>query len=122
MTHLKLALIGLTLLLAPSVALAQGSGVPRTNGSDFSVTRSVKGIIVDMSLEEGLVLVENKKGERFVAKVTKDTKFKADKKTELRALAEAKELALEHFKVGHAVQMRFRAADGSMRELKLRRT
>ena len=121
MTRLKILLLVMFFAM-PNLVLAQGSGNSRAGRSDFGVTKSVKGKILDISQEEGLVLIEDRKGNRFVAKVTENTKFKADKRTELRELSEAKELALEHFKVGHSVQMRFRAVDGAMMELKLRRT
>ena len=120
-------LLTMLLLAVPHLVFAQGSGTPRIGASsrgDFphNVTRSVKGIIMDINLEQGLVLVQDKDGERVVAKVDERTKFKADKKTELRELSEAKELMLEHFQVGQAVKMRYEAKTNRLVELKLRKT
>ena len=82
--------IAWTLLIfsLPVGLMAQGSGSvsrpTRTGGygsSPFAVTRSVKGTIVEIQAEKGIVVVQEKNGKRHVLKVGEKTEFKAGKKT-----------------------------------------
>lgn len=112
--------------LFTTAALAQGSGaggrqpsptsgVPREE-SAFTVTRTVKGTIADLNLEERRLVVEDKKGNRHSLKVSDETRYKADKKTEL---AEKKDLALRDFQTGQLVRVTYRSEDETAVEVRL---
>ena len=90
---MRLSKIGTLLLvvLLPAAAMAQGSGSTRgqpdsrsargqlDSRSAFAVTRTVKGTIAEINADDGLLVVEDKKGRRYEFRVDDETKFKADK-------------------------------------------
>jgi len=121
-----------TLLLAfawPRFAFAQGSGStapttgPRTIGGDmgpapaFAVTRTLTGKIVGIDAAKNLLVVEDDGGKRHDFKLSKDTRFRADKKTELQG---RKHIALGDFEVGAAVKITYLASGDAATEVRLR--
>jgi len=122
-----------TLLLAfawPVFAFAQGSGStapttgPRTIGGDmgeapaFAVTRTLTGKIVGIEAAQNLLVVEDDGGKRHNFKLSKDTRFRADKNTELQG---RKHLSLSNFDVGAAVKITYLASGDTATEVRLRR-
>ena len=122
-----------TVLLAfawPVFAFAQGSGStapttgPRTIGGDmgeapaFAVTRTLTGKIVGIEAAQNLVVVEDDGGKRHNFKLSKDTRFRADKNTELQG---RKHLSLGDFDVGAAVKITYLASGDTATEVRLRR-
>ncbi len=115
--------LGMTLLCS-TPALAQGSGSTptsqpsRSTGSErpFDVERTVKGTIAALDVEDNRLVVEDKKGKRVTLKLSDDTKYKADKKTEL---ADRKTLAARDFKQGHLVRVRYSAEKEIALEVRL---
>ena len=122
-----------TLLLAfawPGFAFAQGSGStapttgPRTIGGDmgeapaFAVTRTLTGKIVGIEAAQNLLVVEDDGGKRHNFKLSKDTRFRADKNTELQG---RKHLSLGDFDVGAAVKITYLASGDTATEVRLRR-
>ena len=121
---MRLSKIGTLLLvvLLPAAALAQGSGSTRgqpDTRSAFAVTRAVTGTIAEINADDGLLVVEDKKDRRYEFRVDSGRKFKADKKTELRG---KKDIALSDFHTGRKVKVTYRANDGKVREVRLKRT
>ncbi len=125
-TNRILALTLMVTTLFTVAAFAQGSGsggrqpsptsgVPRDE-SAFTVTRTVKGTIADLNLEERRLVVEDKKGKRHSLKVSDETRYKADKKTQL---AEKKDLALRDFQAGQLVRVLYRPEDETALEVRL---
>ena len=119
--------IAWTLLIfsLPVGLMAQGSGSvsrpTRTGGygsSPFAVTRSVKGTIVEIQAEKGVVVVQEKNGKRHVLKVGEKTEFQAGKKT---AMAGKKHLSLTDFEPGEPVKITYLAADMTITQFRLRR-
>lgn len=114
----------LLVLFLPAVALAQGSGSTGsrpTYGSSspaYAVTRSVKGTVTTIEADRGLIVVEDKNGKMHEFKVDNKTKYKAEKKTELRG---KKGISLADFQLGQPVKVTYRADDGTITELRLRR-
>ena len=85
--------IAWTLLIfsLPVGLMAQGSGSvsrpTRTGGygsSPFAVTRSVKGTIVEIQAEKGVVVVQEKNGKRHVLKVGEKQSSRPAKKPRWR--------------------------------------
>ena len=122
-----------TLLLAlawSGFAFAQGSGstapptVPRTIGDEmgsapaFAVTRTLTGKIVGIDAAKNLLVVEDDGGKRHDFKLSKDTRFRADKKTELQG---RKHISLGDFEVGAAVKITYLASGDTATEVRLRR-
>jgi hypothetical protein len=122
-----------TLVLAfawPVFAFAQGSGStapttgPRTIGGDmgeapaFAVTRTLTGKIVGIEAAQNLLVVEDDGGKRHNFKLSKDTRFRADKNTELQG---RKHLSLSNFDVGAAVKITYLASGDTATEVRLRR-
>ncbi len=126
--NMKNRILALTLVvttLLSGAAFSQGSGPSRppssTSGiprgeSAFAVTRTVKGTIAELNAEERRLVVEDNKGNRHSLKISDETRFKADKKTEL---AEKKDLALGDFQTGQLVRVLYRPADETAIELRL---
>ncbi|HEX2574372.1 MAG TPA: glycosyltransferase 87 family protein [Polyangia bacterium] len=96
-----------TLSLGPA-ALAQGSGStggdPIGQGAPFIVTHSVKGTVVEINADESQLVVEDKKGRRYLLKTNPETAYKAAKKT---ALADKTDLTLRDFQVGQPVRVQY---------------
>ena len=115
----------LLVLFLPAVALAQGSGSTRsrpTYGSSspaFVVLRIVKGTVTTIEADRGLIVVKDKKGKMHEFKVDNKTKYKAEKKTELRG---KKGISLADFQLGQPVKVTYRADDGTVTELRLKRS
>lgn len=115
----------LLVLFLPAVALAQGSGSTGsrpTYGSSspaYAVTRSVKGTVTTIEADRGLIVVKDKNGKMYEFKVDNKTKYKAEKKTELRG---KKGISLADFQLGQPVKVTYRADDGTITELRLRRS
>ncbi len=124
-TNRILALTWMVTTLFTVAAFAQGSGpgrqpsptsgVPREEPA-FGVTRTVKGTIAELNPEERRLVVEDKKGKRHSLKVSDETRYKADKKTEL---AEKKDLALRDFQAGQLVRVLYRPEDETALEVRL---
>ncbi len=113
------------LCVTPSVARAQGSGAVGGDPSGLSaipfvVTRSVNGIVAEIEPKLRLIAIVDEKGRRHEFRVVADTRFFADKNTEL---AGKKELDLIDFQPGWPVRFTFRPDDKYKRlaDLKLRR-
>ncbi len=108
------------MVLAPAIGWAQGSGsTGPADGGSFRVTQSVRGTLVQLDLEKGLVSVRDRKGNVVTAKVSEGTTLKADKGTSLRQLSEQGELSLAHFETGFPVKLTYRSVDWSVLELKV---
>ncbi|MCI0624448.1 MAG: hypothetical protein L0387_22850 [Acidobacteria bacterium] len=121
----KMGTLLLTLVL-PVAALAQGSGstgggYPRRSETPpaFDVTRDLTGTITELNAETGLLVVEDKQGKRVVLNVDGGTRFKADKKTELR---DKKNLSLGDFQPGQTVKVTYQPEDGRVLEVRLKRS
>lgn len=108
-----------TILLVPVSVFAQGSGSAGDERS-FATIRSVKGTLAEIDYDKGYVLVSDARGGRHAVKTNQNTKFAADKGTELAELAAAKELTLRHFEKGYLVQLTYRTLDRVATELKLK--
>lgn len=117
----KTIAVALLMVLAPVMGWAQGSGSGPTDGS-FRVTLSVRGTLVHVDQEQGLVSVKDRKGNVVTAKVSPGTTLKADKGTALRELSEQGELSLAHFEVGSPVKLTYRSVDWTALELKVLRS
>ncbi len=115
----KTIAVALLVVLAPAIGWAQGSGSTGPSDGSFRVTHSVRGTLVQIDLEKGLVTVKDRKGNVVTAKVSEGTSLKADKGTALRELSEQGELSLGHFERGSPVKMTFRSVDWSVLELKV---
>ncbi len=117
---MRLNKIGTLLLvvLLPAAVFAQGSGSTRGR-SPFGVTRAVTGTIAEINADDGLLVVEDKKGRGYKFRIDSGTKFKADKKTELLG---KKDISLSDFHTGRKVKITYRANDGKVREVRLKRT
>lgn len=120
-----------TLLLAftlPGFAFAQGSGstapiagprgMPDEPATTFAVTRTLTGKIVKIDAAKNSLLVEDDNGKRHEFKLSKDTRFKADKKTELEG---RKHIALGDFEEGAPVRITYLASGDTATEVRLRR-
>ncbi|MCI0404352.1 MAG: hypothetical protein L0212_12680 [Acidobacteria bacterium] len=117
--------LAVTLLLS-TLAFAQGSGSAPSGGAPpsrippseaaFSVTSSVKGTIASLELEERRLVVEDKKGQRVALKLNDNTRYKADKKTEL---ADRKDLTARDFKPGQLVRVLYDTKDEAALEVRL---
>lgn len=96
-----------------------GDRAPRMPGdySDYEMTRTFMGKIIEISVEDGFVSIEGKKGERQRFLINGKTKLKADKKTDL---ADKKDLALTDFQAGHAVKITYWPAGRLATELRLK--
>lgn len=107
----------------PAAAWAQGSGtiyVPDTidaPASPFQVTRIAKGKIAGIHKEVKVtwVLLESEKGRRGAIKLTRRTRFKADKDTEY---AGKKHISPDDLEVGQIVRVTFVANTGEVLELR----
>lgn len=64
----------------------------------------MKGTIAALDLEDNRLVVEDKKGKRVNLTLSEDTRYTADKKTEL---AGRKDLAARDFKQGQLVRVRY---------------
>jgi hypothetical protein len=117
--QLKMFALSLFAILAPSLGFAQGSGSTSPNEGSFRVIHSVRGTIMHIDEEEGLVTVEDRKGNVVTAKMSKGTTLKADKGTAFRELSDEGELALSHLKTGLPVKLTFRSVDWTILELKV---
>jgi len=109
----------LFILLAPATGWSQGSGSTAPADGSFRVTQSVRGTLVQIDVEQGLVSVKDRKGNVITAKVSKGTILKADKGTALRELSEQGELSLAHIQKGSAVKLTYRSVDWTVLELKV---
>ncbi len=114
-----------TILFVSSLAFAQGSG--STGGSvapkgsiastdDFKVTRSLEGKIAEIKSDEKLVVIENKKGERYNLKFTDETKIASLKTGDGGAALKWADL-----KAGQNVKAVFRPSDSHAVALKVLR-
>jgi hypothetical protein len=95
-------------------ALAQGSGssgspepigqpgFPAGRDAPFIVTRTVKGTLAEINVDENQLVVVDKKGNRVVLKAASDTEYKAARKT---VLADKKDLTLRDFQIGQPVRV-----------------
>ncbi len=120
----------LSIMSFPTFLFAQGSGstAPRPRASDssldypsetpFAVTRSVSGKILQVDTKGNTIVVEDAKGKRYQFKIQADTKFKADKKTELQ---HRKNIALGDLETGQFVQITYLASNNAPTEVRLRR-
>ncbi len=116
------------IILLSTLAFAQGSGSSAPSGGQpaslpssdppFDVTRTVKGTIASLELEERRLVVEDKKGKRVALKLTDETKYKADKKTEL---ADRKDLSARDFKQGQLVRVLYDTKEEAALEVRLAR-
>lgn len=119
------SMLALAVCLTPSVASAQGSGstgaeFPGLSSVPLVVTRSVNGIVAQIEATLGLIAITDEKGRRHEFRVTRETRFSADKNTEL---AGKKEIDLLDFQPGWPVRFTFRPDDKNkvLADLKLRR-
>lgn len=138
----------LALFVLPVAAHAQGSGSsggssrPTRDASAsepeqaFAVTRSLTGRIVEVSQEQGIFWVEDKRGNRHELKLTAKTKVKGDKSKEAmmkkdEAMAkeggsmEEKEMMMmksmmESLQVGQNVKVKYLASNNTATEIQLR--
>jgi hypothetical protein len=120
----------LSLVLAlPAWALAQGSGssasIGRPSGGvsagtadnpAFAVTRTLTAKITSIDVARNIIEVEDSKGKKYAFKIEKDTKLKADKKTEF---GHKKNLALADFEAGQPVRITVLASNGMAIEVRL---
>jgi hypothetical protein len=117
----KLSALLLTVLIASTLALAQGSGSSggATSASrSYSVTRTLDAKILSIDTERNLVSIELDNGERYQLAVHEKTKYKADKKTSLRG---KKDLSLSDFEPGQTVKVKYRADSGQVTEVRLKK-
>jgi len=105
--------------LMPAIGWAQGSGSTAPADGSFRVTQSVRGTLVALDVDQGLVSVKDRKGNVITVKVSTGTILKADKGTALRELSEEGELSLAHFETGFPVKLTFRTVDWTALELKV---
>jgi hypothetical protein len=120
----------LSLVLAlPAWALAQGSGSSASTGIPsggvsagtadnpaFAVTRTLTAKITSIDVAKNIIVVEDSKGKKYAFKIEKDTKLKADKKTEF---GHKKNLALADFEAGQPVRITVLASNGMAIEVRL---
>jgi hypothetical protein len=112
-----------------AAALAQGSGStnfspepigqpssPVGREEPFNVTRTIKGMIVELNVDENQIVVEDKKGRRLALRIGTETEYKAAKKTEL---ADKKDLTLRDFRVGHPVRVVYLVEQETTVEIRL---
>ncbi len=119
------SLVLLAVCVAPGSVFAQGSGstgpgFPGGAGAPLAVTRTINGIVAEIDPNLRLIAVTDEKGRRYEFRVTPETRFSADKNTEL---AGKKELDLVDFQPGWPVRFTFRPDDKSkvLADLRLRR-
>ena len=83
----------------------------------FAVTRTLTGKIVGIDAAKNLLVVEDDGGKRHDFKLSKDTRFRADKQTELQG---RKHISLGDFEVGAAVKITYFASGDTATEVRLR--
>jgi hypothetical protein len=89
--NVGLALVLLSTILGPGrsvvarAAAQVGYGKAGGTGpeSDLPHIKSFEGTIVSISVDQSVIAVEDKKGNKMAFSVDKKTRFKADKKTDL---------------------------------------
>jgi hypothetical protein len=119
----RVASILLVMASMPAMVWAQGSGtirVPETiDGPElpFQVTRTVKGRIARIHKDAKVtwVLLEYGKGRRGAIKLTRGTRFRADKNTEY---AGKKHMSPNDLEIGQNVRVTFIANTGEVLELR----
>ncbi len=128
---MKLARIAalFSIMSLPTILFAQGSGstapppgmdtrLDYPSETPFAVTRSVSGKILRVDTKEKTIVVEDAKGKHYQFKIQADTKFKADKKTELQ---NRKNILLGDFETGQMVRITYLASNNAPTEIRLRR-
>ena len=109
------------LFVASAPAFTQGSrssGGPSSDYGDFSVLRSVTGVLVAADEKEGTLVVKPDGASESVSfKVAEKIRLGAEKKS---ALSGRKGLALADFEAGQTVKVTFRATDLTAVEMRLR--
>ena len=113
----------LALILAPSQVLAQGSGsTSRTSSSEraHAVRKALTGTVKSVDLESGKIVVEDSKGRDHSFMVSKKTRYKAERDTELAGI----KIGLADFHEGSAVKITYVASStgNNVTEIRLRRS
>jgi hypothetical protein len=90
-------------------------GLPDTSVRPYS--RSLTGKVLDVNGVDNLITVEVAKVGRFQFFVDKNTRLRADKKTEL---AGKKDLSLTDYKPSQTVKLTFRVEDNKVLEVRLK--
>lgn len=96
-----------------------GDRAPRMPGdyAEYDMPRTFTGKVIAISVEDGFISIEGKKGERHRFLINNKTKLKADKKT---VLADKKDISLSDFQVGQMVKVTYWAAGRVATEMRLR--
>lgn len=124
MNRILISTLSLVLAL-PALALAQGSRSsapsvqPPGMGGDtpvFAVTRTLMGKVASVDAAQNTIVVEDGKGKKYSIKIEKDTKLRADKKTEY---GHKKNLSLADFEAGQPVRVTLLASNGTAIEVRM---
>jgi len=86
-------------------------------GDTRPYSRTVTGKVIKVDGDDGFMVVEDPKSGPLKVILSKDTRLKADKKTEL---GDKKEIAFTDYKAGQTVKLTLRVYDNKLLEVRLK--